>query len=566
MEPSKKRLCCSPLVTEVEARLKHVGAAAATGSDVSHMSKQQQQPEEPEASWGNVLEKTNGTAGAQPSDVSPSRAGETLPPFDGDKGSINLGVFFRDVEGDLALESVLMNRQPKLSKGNSIRVQGDTFACSPRREAAVTADNASGPTTPNLATAAGTTAANAEAPDAAATAAAEAEHAGVCAAANPCGVSPDGSRSGTHNGESVEVQSKGLCSTECGALAAAAERAADVREERLFFPGDSGDSDTASDVAPSSTASASGRGIAGSSVPDVGSSSSDLEEAAAVIAVRSSVREASSRNGGNNDRTGAVEAVVEKEVINLTDEEIDNEESSDVRVVNVNREPEFFESAPTGDNNLNMLPGERRPRPLARSRAAVVLDSDDDEVVELRPRHRFSYSPEEHRAYALRQLGYSNAVARAMSGRAISAHLRHRLLQDDMARREPEEEANSNPALPRCPICLKRYRQQQQLEDAAERQGDDKEVGTEDKEQTAGEPQTDVPPPTSSTIAQNSVGLPHLPPQPNAAGSDDDHVVALKCGHVFCEGCIRAALRTRRQCPVCRVALRGPRPYQRIFL
>ncbi|KAL8431772.1 hypothetical protein Efla_004994 [Eimeria flavescens] len=316
-----------------------------------------------------------------------------------------------------------------------------------------------------------------------------------------------------------------------------------------------------------------------------GSSSSDSSNSSS-----SSRSNSSSSSGCGEELAELVEPHSEevKEVIDLSDAEAvesegDAGDDDGVAVVDVETEPFIcVESAPIAADTPEALQPTRGPqRPLGTGAhpdaQAVVLDSDDDDVVELRVREgpssasvggRFSHYLSGH------PMLYPQALARNFPGMPMSAHLRHQLLQQEMERRRDEDDGNTNPALPRCPICLKKYRQQQQEEAATSEEHKNKPDDPDQGGQAAaGGPDNSGSPeaPQQTAAARGVAGAqlgrqegwdaaaqkPLLAAAADAAESDKDHVVALKCGHVFCKGCILAALRSRRQCPVCRVALRG---------
>ncbi|KAL8272552.1 hypothetical protein Esti_003551 [Eimeria stiedai] len=217
------------------------------------------------------------------------------------------------------------------------------------------------------------------------------------------------------------------------------------------------------------------------------------------------------------------------------------------------------------------LPGGSDPRSQAAAaepqQQAVVLDSDDDDVVELRFRQGPTFSVEQYSHYLTRHLMlYPQSAAAGFSSVPVSAHLRHRLLQQQIeSTQDDEDDSNSNAALPRCPICLKKYRQQQQEEEALKLESKTEaadDASAAPSQQPAEPSQVEsatAPPPVGAAGRQEQEGWgrgsPHpplqplLPAAPSTVEADRDHVVALKCGHVFCKGCIVAALRSRRQCP-----------------
>lgn len=43
-------------------------------------------------------------------------------------------------------------------------------------------------------------------------------------------------------------------------------------------------------------------------------------------------------------------------------------------------------------------------------------------------------------------------------------------------------------------------------------------------------------------------------------------LVSTKCGHIYCQDCLKLALQSLKKCPVCRKALTGRDPYHPIFL
>ena len=42
--------------------------------------------------------------------------------------------------------------------------------------------------------------------------------------------------------------------------------------------------------------------------------------------------------------------------------------------------------------------------------------------------------------------------------------------------------------------------------------------------------------------------------------------LVTRCGHWFCEPCLRSAVRVRRECPVCRDKLRTRPPFRPLYL
>ena len=511
---------------------------------------------------------------------------------EGCAGGFSLGVFFGTGGGeDLDLESAVMNRQlgthsgdppppPSQTAGDlgdphegafTFAALGDphegafTFAALPgtREQDAfpgytATAEPAESSTP---AQAQGTTSSSVEADDA-----------GVVAG------SPDGSQAMPQKtAESTEGVSGG--DRDAGIAGSAAAAATNHSGER----GHSSDSSSSALVASpspaaarddvnSSTINTSVHSNSSSTAADAASSKSSSAANAAAADSPATEPVSSSRNRASATGEVEVSAGDANEVIDLSNiEVVDSDDGSDVPVVDVETEAVCVGSVPcNSESSSGGSRGEASQRPPPGSPAAVVLDSDDDDVVELRYRQAVPFTVHEYSTYMMRHpMVYAQSAAAGFTGMPMIAHLRHRLLQQEMLQRREEEEASSNPALPRCPICLKRYRQQKQEEEAARPEQTSDATG-ETQSGAAGDPGGPSSESHSNSAPDRSTEQRNWKPPPprplDSAESDRDHVVALKCGHVFCKGCIQVALRNRRQCPVCRVVLRGSRPYQRIFL
>ncbi|XP_026193157.1 uncharacterized protein LOC34618640 [Cyclospora cayetanensis] len=524
----------------------------------------------------------SGRPHGHPSNAAPASSSDTsagaIPPLqlNAPSGGISMSIFFRaEAEGDLDLESVLTN-----SMAQGIPESGLGAASSkPEMAAAAAATRTELPSHGDCAENATAEAEPLESAEEKAqkalcpfpeTAAPGAEISSCCA-------------DFAENGVSTPAATR-----EAAAAAPEAKGDADWREvERLDASSDSSlvlNSVAAPIGGPSEALGDSGGGpaarVAGSPMDPTSNGASSSSNGG--ISSSSSNSGVSGRNAVLLTEDDSLTEV--KEVIDLSGAEAQDSDDGvrSVPVVDLEAEAICLDSNPhTGSG---VFPGElaqgEAPAEAsaagAAADAAVVLDSDDDDVVELRCRQGAPFSVFQQHTYMLRP---SMMLAPAgIRGLVVHTQQRQRLLEEALGGRDDEDDASSNPALPRCPICLKRYRQQQQEEDAASRLESNADTQDSQQEQRAGgavgaSPQTNGGTDSWNRDRDRGDSLPPVPlptapppPPPHPAASERDHVVALKCGHVFCKGCILVALRTRRQCPVCRVAVKGSRPYQRIFL
>ncbi|OEH78656.1 hypothetical protein cyc_01671 [Cyclospora cayetanensis] len=381
----------------------------------------------------------SGRPHGHPSNAAPASSSDTsagaIPPLqlNAPSGGISMSIFFRaEAEGDLDLESVLTN-----SMAQGIPESGLGAASSkPEMAAAAAATRTELPSHGDCAENATAEAEPLESAEEKAqkalcpfpeTAAPGAEISSCCA-------------DFAENGVSTPAATR-----EAAAAAPEAKGDADWREvERLDASSDSSlvlNSVAAPIGGPSEALGDSGGGPAAATT--------------AAVAARFVIENASVSDSVDDSLTEV------KEVIDLSGAEAQDSDDGvrSVPVVDLEAEAICLDSNPhTGSG---VFPGElaqgEAPAEAsaagAAADAAVVLDSDDDDVVELRCRQGAPFSVFQQHTYMLRP---SMMLAPAgIRGLVVHAQQRQRLLEEALGGRDDEDDASSNPALPRCPICLK---------------------------------------------------------------------------------------------------------------
>ena len=81
----------------------------------------------------------------------------------------------------------------------------------------------------------------------------------------------------------------------------------------------------------------------------------------------------------------------------------------------------------------------------------------------------------------------------------------------------------------------------------------------------AAAPTASQPPPATSSSSSSGISCPVCFDDQAEIKGDDRHLIATNCGHVFCNTCIKDAIKSQKKCPTCRKKL-GAKSYHKLFL
>ena len=73
------------------------------------------------------------------------------------------------------------------------------------------------------------------------------------------------------------------------------------------------------------------------------------------------------------------------------------------------------------------------------------------------------------------------------------------------------------------------------------------------------------PPPAASSSAPEGISCPICMDTVAEIKADGKTVVSTNCGHIFCDNCLKGAIKTQKKCPTCRKKL-SPKSYHPLFL